>query len=96
MTKAIELAKNNQFTPQKVQFEAYINDKVFGDEPEIVVHSYYKMGEHTKIVKIHITDPEVIKKVAKVQEDQKNNFIHSTGCVNANEITFTNWTIEVK
>lgn len=96
LAKAIELAKNNQFTPQKVQFEAYINDKVFGDEPEIVAHSYYKIGEHTKIVKIHITDPEVIKKVAKAQEDQKNNFIHSTGCVNANEITFTNWTIEVK
>lgn len=94
--KAIDLAKKGQFTPQKVKFEATINDKVFGDEPEIIVHTFYKMGEHTKIVKIHITDPEVIKNVAKLQEEQKNNYVRGTGSVSASEITFTNWTIEVK
>lgn len=96
LVKAIDLAKHGQFTPQKVKFEATINDKVFGDEPEIIVHTFYKMGEHTKIVKIHITDPEVIKNVAKLQEEQKNNYVRGTGSVNASEITFTNWTIEVK
>lgn len=94
--KAIDLAKKGQFTPQKVQFEATINDKVFGDEPEIIVHTFYKMGEQTKIVKIHITDPEVIKNVAKMQEEQKNNYVRGTGSVNASEITFHNWSIEVK
>lgn len=96
LAKAIDLAKKGQFTPQKVKFEANINDKIFGDEPEIIVHTFYKMGEQTKIVKIHITDPEVIKNVAKVQEEQKNNYVHGTGSVNASEITFNNWTIEVK
>lgn len=94
--KAIDLAKKGQFTPQRVQFEATITDKVFGDEPEIIVHTFYKMGEQTKIVKIHITDPKVIKNVAKMQEEQKNNYVHGTGSVNASEITFTDWTIEVK
>ena len=96
LVKAVDLAKHGQFTQQKVKFEATINDKVFGDEPEIIVHTFYKMGEHTKIVKIHITDPEVIKNVAKLQEEQKNNYVRGTGSVNASEITFTNWTIEVK
>lgn len=96
LAKAIDLTKHGQFTPQKVKFEATINDKVFGDEPEIIVHTFYKMGEHTKIVKIHITDPEVIKRVAKLQEEHKNNYVRGTGSVNVSEITFTNWTIEVK
>lgn len=94
--KAIDLAKKGQFTPQKVQFEATINDKVFGDEPEIIVHTFYEMGEHTKRVYIHITDPEVIKNVAKLQEEQKSNYVRGTGSVNATEITFTNWKVEVK
>lgn len=96
LAKAIDLAKKGQFTPQKVKFEATINDKVFGDEPEIIVHTFYRMGEQTKIVKIHITDPEVIKNVAKSQEEQKSNYVRGTGSVNATEITFTDWTIGVK
>lgn len=96
LAKAIDLAKKGQFTPQKVKFEATINEKVFGDEPEIIVHYWIKIGELHEPVNIHITDPEVIKRVAKMQEEQKNNYVHGTGSVNASEITFTNWTIEVK
>lgn len=96
LAKAIDLAKKGEFTPQQVKFEATINDKVFGDEPEIVVHDFIKMGEHRKIINIHITDPEVIKRVAKLQEEQKNNYVRGTGTVNVNEIVFNQWSVEVK
>lgn len=96
LAKAIDLAKKSEFTPQKVKFEATISDKVFGDEPEIVVHDFIKMGDQTKMVNIHITDPEVIKNVAKLQEERKNNFVHGTGTVDAKEIVFNNFVIEVK
>lgn len=96
LMKAIDLAKKGQFTPQKVQFEASITDKVFGDEPEIIVHTTIRMGEHYKFVHIHVTDPEVIKRVAKMQEEQKNNFVHGTGSIDATEIIFNNWSVEVK
>lgn len=96
LVKAIDLAKKGQFTPQKVQFEASIVEKVFGDEPEIIVQDWIKMGELYKQVNIHITDPEVIKRVAKLQEEQKNNYVHGTGTVNVNEIIFNQWSIEVK
>lgn len=96
LAKAIDLAKKGEFTPQKVKFEATISDKVFGDEPEIVVHDFIKMGDQTKMVNIHITDPEVIKNVAKLQEERKNNFVHGTGTVDAKEIVFNNFVIEVK
>lgn len=96
LTKALDLAKKGQFTPQKVQFEASIHDKVFGDEPEIIVTDWVKMGDLHKPVNIHITDPEVIKRVAKLQEEQKNNYVHGTGTVNVTEIVFNQWSIEVK
>lgn len=96
LAKAIDLAKKGEFTPQTVKFEATISDKVFGDEPEIVVHDFIKMGDQTKMVNIHITDPEVIKNVAKLQEERKNNFVHGTGTVDAKEIVFNNFVIEVK
>lgn len=96
LMKAIDLAKKGQFTPQKVQFEATITDKVFGDEPEIVVKDWIKMGDLHKPVNIHITDPEVIKRVAKLQEEQKNNYVHGTGTVDVHEIEFRQWSIEVK
>lgn len=94
--KAIDLAKKGQFTPQRVQFEATINDKVFGDEPEIIVTDWVTMGDLHKPVKIHITDPEVIQNVAKLQEEQKNNYVRGTGSVNASKIVFNEWSIEVK
>lgn len=96
LMKAIDLAKKGQFTPQKVKFEGSVSDKVFGDEPEIIVHTTIRMGEHYKFVHIHVTDPEVIKRVAKMQEEQKNNFVQGTGSIDATEITFNNWSVEVK
>lgn len=96
LMKAIDLAKKGQFTPQKVKFEGAVSDKVFGDEPEIIVHTTIRMGENYKFVHIHITDPEVIKRVAKMQEEQKNNFVQGTGSIDATEITFNNWSVEVK
>lgn len=96
LMKAIDLAKKGQFTPQKVKFEATIDDKVFGDEPEIIVHDWIKMGDLHKPVNIHITDPEVIKRVAKMQEEQKNNYVRGTGSIDATEIIFNKWSVEVK
>ena len=96
LMKALDLAKKGQFTPQKVKFEATINDKVFGDEPEIIVQDWIKMGDLHKPVNIHITDPEVIKRVAKLQEEQKNNYVRGTGTIDATEIIFKQWSIEVK
>lgn len=96
LMKAIDLAKKGQFTPQKVKFEGAVSDKVFGDEPEIIVHTTIRMGEHAKFVHIHVTDPEVIKHVAKMQEEQKNNFVQGTGSIDATEIIFNNWSVEVK
>lgn len=94
--KALDLAKKGQFTPQKVKFEGTIANKVFGDEPEIIVTDWVTMGDLHKPVKIHITDPEVIQNVAKMQEERKNNYVHGTGSVNASEIVFNEWSIEVK
>lgn len=96
LTKALDLAKKGEFTPQKVKFEGTINDKVFGDEPEIVVTHWVKMGDMHKPVKIHITDPKVIQRVAKLQEEQKNNFVQGTGTINATEIIFNQWDVVVK
>lgn len=96
LMKAIDLAKKGQFTPQKVKFEATINEKVFGDEPEIIVQDWIKMGELHKPVNIHITDPEIIKRVAKFQEEQKNNYVRGTGTIDAKEIIFNKWSVEVK
>lgn len=96
LMKAIDLAKKGQFTPQKVQFEATIIDKVFGDEPEIIVQDWIKMGDMHKPVNIHITDPQIIKNVAKLQEEQKSNYVRGTGTVDAKEIEFKQWSIEVK
>lgn len=94
--KALDLAKKGQFTPQKVKFEGTITNKVFGDEPEIIVTDWVTIGDLHKPVKIHITDPEVIQNVAKMQEERKNNYVHGTGSVNASEIVFNEWSIEVK
>lgn len=96
LAKAIDLAKKGQFTPQKVQFEGFIHDKVFGDEPEIIVQTAITMGGQNKLVYIHVTDPKVIKNVAKMQEERKNNFIKGTGELNASAIVIEQWKVEVK
>nr|DAU49999.1 MAG TPA: adhesin [Caudoviricetes sp.] len=96
LAKAVDLAKKGEFKPQTVRFEGNVTDKVFGDEPEIIVTTTIRMGDKAKFVHIHVTDHEVIKRVAKLQDEQKNNFVRGTGKINASEITFTNWSIEVK
>nr|DAG81781.1 MAG TPA: lipoprotein [Bacteriophage sp.] len=97
LIKAIDLAKKGQFTPQKVQFDGYTTSKVFGDEPEIIVTSRLDMGGCVKYVKIHITDADVIKRVAKAQDDRQNKYINGTGTVDAHEIVFGDYgNIEVK
>lgn len=96
LAKAIDLAKKGEFKTQTVKFEGSVYDKIFGDEPEIIVTTTIRMGEQAKFVHIHVTDPEVIKRVAKLQDEQKNNFVHGTGSINATEITFNQWSIEVK
>ncbi len=96
LSKAIDLAKKDEFKPQRVKFEGTINNKVFGDEPEIIVTTFINLGGQHKIVHIHVTDPEVIQRVAKLQDERKNNFVNGTGSINATEITFDQWSIEVK
>lgn len=96
LSKAVDLAKKGEFKPQTVKFEGTINNKVFGDEPEIIVTTFINMGGQHKIVNIHVTDPEVIQRVAKLQDERKNNFVQGTGSIDATEITFSNWSIEVK
>lgn len=96
LAKALDLAKKGEFKPQNVKFEATINTKVYGDEPEIIVEHWIEMGGLHKPVKIHITDPVVIQRVAKLQEERKNNFVKGTGTVYVNEITFEQWKVEVK
>ena len=63
---------------------------------EIIVQHWVKMGDLHKPVNIHITDPEVIKNVAKMQEERKNNYVQGTGTIDATEIIFNQWSIEVK
>lgn len=96
LAKAIDLAKKDEFKPQRVKFEGSVHDKVFGDEPEIIVTTTIRLGEQAKFVHIHVTDSEMIKRIAKIQEEQKNNFVRGTGSINATEIIFKQWTIEVK
>lgn len=96
LAKALDLAKKGEFKPQNVKFEGTINTKVFGDEPEIIVEHWIEIGGLHKPVKIHITDPVVIQRVAKLQEERKNNYVKGTGTVYVNEITFEQWKVEVK
>ena len=96
LAKALDLAKKGEFKPQNVKFEGTINTKVFGDEPEIIVEHWIEMGGLHKHVKIHITDPVVIQRVAKLQEERKNNFVQGDGTMYVNEITFEQWKVEVR
>lgn len=96
LAKALDLAKKGEFKPQNVKFEGTINTKVFGDEPEIIVEHWIEIGGLHKLVKIHITDPVVIQRVAKLQEERKNNFVQGDGTMYVNEITFEQWKVEVR
>lgn len=96
LAKAVDLAKKGEFTPQTVKFEGDVIDKVFGDEPEIIVKTTFNMGGQYKFVNIHVTDPVVIQRVAKLQEERKNKFVHCTGSANINDIVITDNFIEVK
>ena len=91
LAKAVDLAQKGQFTPQKVKFEGYTTSKIFGDEPYIVVTSRLEIGTEHKYVKIHVTDADVIKRVAKLQEEKQNKYINGTGTVDAHEITFNKY-----
>lgn len=86
--KAIELAKNGKFTPQKVKFEGMVHDKVFGDEPEIIVHKTYNLNGETKLINIHVKDADIIKNVAKMQEQKKRNFVSGYATTFVNNIEF--------
>ena len=88
LTKAIDLAQKGQFTPQRVQFEAYTTERVFGDEEHITVTTLFEKGEQRKFVKVLITDPKVIKSVAELQNKKQNKYVHVTYSITANEITF--------
>lgn len=96
LSKAIDLAKNGKFTPQRVQFEAYTTNRVFGDEPQITVVNRYENGNCHKFVKIVITEPNVIKQVAQLQEERKHNYVTTTYSVTINEITFDSFNIYAK
>lgn len=96
LARAIDQAKKGEFKPQNVKFEGTIHNKVFGDEPEIIVEDWIEMGGMHKRVEIHITDPAVIQRVAKLQEERKNNFVNGTGTISATEITIEQWKVVVK
>lgn len=94
--KAIDLAKKGEFKPQKVKYEGDVIDKVFGDEPEIIVHHMYNLNGETKMVNIHVKDPVTIKAVAETQEKRKKTFVSGYSTTFINEIEFTEYSIEVK
>ena len=96
LMKAIDLADKGQFTPQKVKFEGDVQNKVFGDEPCITAVAFIKFKGENRIAHIQITDPQIIKNVAKWQEEHRRNYTTGTATIDVHEITFTNWSIEVK
>ena len=96
LMKAIDLADKGQFTPQKVKFEGDVQDKVFGDEPYITAVAFIKFKGQNRIVHIQITDPQIIKNVANWQEEHRRNYAKGTATIDVHEITFKEWSIEVK
>lgn len=95
LIKAIDLAKKGQFTPQRIQFEAYTTGRVYGDEPSITVTSRCEIGGQHKFVKVIINDPEVIKKVSKLQESRQNEYVTVNYSITADNITFDKYQIYV-
>lgn len=96
LAKAIALCDKGQFTPQKVNVEGYCIDKVWGDEPYITIHNTYNYNGATKVVDIQISDPQVIKNVAKQQEQQKKNLVEGYCNIDVHEIIINQYSIKVK
>lgn len=96
LAKAIALTDKGQFTPQKVKVEGACTDKVWGDEPYITIHNTYNYNGATKFVDIQISDPQVIKNVAKQQEQQRKNFVEGYCTIEVHEIIINQYSIKVK
>ena len=96
LAKAIDLQRKGEFTPQRVQFEGWSNDAVFGDEPEIVVHSSLQLNNKRTTVHIHIKDRATIERVAKYQKDHNTKYTRGTSAINVSEITFDGWKYDVQ
>lgn len=95
LTKAIDLAKKGEFKSQKVKFDGFVSDKIYGDEPEIIVTHILRIGDTAKAVHIHVTDPTVIKNVAKLQEKKQRTLVSGYGTMTVTEITSNDWSIDV-
>lgn len=97
LVKAIDLAQKGQFTPQKVKCQCDVQNKVFGDEPYITAVAFLRIDGEPRMAHVEITDPQVIKNVANLQEKHKKDYVSGTVTVYVNEITFTRYgSIEVK
>lgn len=96
LAKAIDLQRKGEFTPQRVQFEGWSNDAVFGDEPEIIVHSYLQLNNKRTTVHIHIKDRATIERVAKYQKDHNTKYTRGTSAIDVSEITFDGWKYDVQ
>lgn len=96
LAKAIDLQRKGEFTPQRVQFEGWSNDAVFGDEPEIIVHSSLQLNNKRTTVHIHIKDRATIERVAKYQKDHNTKYTRGTSAIDVSEITFDGWKYDVQ
>ena len=96
LAKAIDLQRKGEFTPQRVQFEGWSNDTVFGDEPEIIVYSSLQLNNKLTPVYIHIKDKATIERVAKYQKDHNTKHTRGTAAINVSEITFDGWKYDVQ
>ena len=96
LAKAIDLHHKGEFAPQRVQFEGWSNDAVFGDEPEIIVHSSLQLNNKRTTVHIHIKDRATIERVAKYQKDHNTKYTRGTSAIDVSEITFDGWKYDVQ
>lgn len=96
LAKAIDLQRKGEFTPQRVQFEGWSNEAVFGDEPEIIVHSSVQLNNKRTTIHIHIKDRTTIERVAKYQKDHNTKYTRGTSAINVSEITFDGWKYDVQ
>lgn len=96
LAKAIDLQRKGEFTPQRVQFEGWSNDTIFGDEPEIVVHSSLQLNNKRTTVHIHIKDRATIERLAKYQKDHNTKYTRGTSAIDVSEITFDGWKYDVQ
>lgn len=96
LSKAIDLQRKGQFTPQKVQFQWWSNDVVFGDEPEIVLHSQFQLDNKRTTIHIHVKDRNVIKNLANYQKEHNTQYTRGVNAIDVNEITFDGFKYDVK